>query len=95
MSKKTIIITSSIIGVLALIGLIFIFVIDKNVKTYNVSFETNGGTAVDSQKVKQVINETGATSMKDMGVVMKKAKEKIGASADGKTINEVVKELLN
>lgn len=45
--------------------------------------------------VKQVIEETGATSIKDMGKVMKAAKEKIGAAADGKTINEVVRELLN
>ena len=30
-----------------------------------------------------------------MGKVMKAAKEKIGAAADGKTINEVVKELLD
>ena len=45
--------------------------------------------------VKEVILETGATSIKDMGKVMKSAKEKIGAAADGKTINEVVKELLN
>lgn len=45
--------------------------------------------------VKQVIEETGACSMKDMGKVMKSAKEKIGPAADGKTINEVVKELLN
>lgn len=45
--------------------------------------------------VEEVIKEVGATSMKDMGMVMKKSKEKIGASADGKTINEVVKELLN
>ena len=45
--------------------------------------------------VKQVIEETGASSMKDMGMVMKGAKEKIGASADGKTINEIVKSLLN
>lgn len=45
--------------------------------------------------VKEVINETGATSIKDMGKVMKSAKEKIGAAADGKTINEVVRELLN
>ena len=45
--------------------------------------------------VKQVIEETGATSIKDMGKVMKGAKEKCGAAADGKTINEVVKELLN
>ncbi len=45
--------------------------------------------------VKQVIEETGATSIKDMGKVMKSAKEKMGATADGKTINEVVRELLN
>ncbi len=45
--------------------------------------------------VKQVIEETGATTIKDMGKVMKASKEKIGAAADGKTINEVVRELLN
>lgn len=45
--------------------------------------------------VKQVIEETEATSIKDMGKVMKSAKEKMGATADGKTINEVVRELLN
>lgn len=44
--------------------------------------------------VKEIIEQVGATSMKDMGKVMKEAKEKIGASADGKAINEVVKELL-
>ena len=45
--------------------------------------------------VKDVISEVGATSMKDMGKVMKAAKEKIGARSDGKTINEVVKKLLS
>ncbi len=45
--------------------------------------------------VKGVIAEVGATSMKDMGKVMKVAKEKIGASSDGKTINEVVKKCLS
>lgn len=44
--------------------------------------------------VKEVIQEVGATSIKDMGKVMKASKEKMGASADGRTINEVVKELL-
>ncbi len=44
--------------------------------------------------VSKVITKTGATSMKDMGIVMKEAKAEIGAGADGKTINEVVKELL-
>ena len=44
--------------------------------------------------VKQIISETGATSMKEMGIIMKEAKAKMGTSADGKTINEVVKELL-
>ena len=44
--------------------------------------------------VSKVIEEIGATSIKDMGVVMKEAKAKIGASADGKSINEVVREIL-
>ena len=44
--------------------------------------------------VKEVIAEQGATSIKDMGKVMKTAKEKIGAASDGKTINEVVKKML-
>ena len=33
--------------------------------------------------------------MKDMGKVMIACKEEIGASADGKAINEVVKEILS
>ena len=44
--------------------------------------------------IKGIIEETGVTSMKDMGNVMKEAKNKIGASSDGKTLSEVVKELL-
>lgn len=44
--------------------------------------------------VKQIIAELGATTMKDMGKVMKAAKEKMGVTADGKTINKVVKENL-
>lgn len=44
--------------------------------------------------VKNVISKVGATSIKEMGAVMKAAKEEMGAAADGKTINEVVKSLL-
>lgn len=44
--------------------------------------------------VEEVVKTVGATSIKDMGIVMKEAKEKIGAGADGRTINEVVKEIL-
>ena len=44
--------------------------------------------------VSSVINEIGAEGMKDMGRVMKTANEKIGSRSDGKTISEVVKELL-
>ncbi len=47
------------------------------------------------EMIKQIIQEENATSMKDMGKVMKVAKEKIGAKSDGKTINEVVKKLLS
>ena len=46
------------------------------------------------EKVSAIISRIGATSMKDMGAVMKEAKAEIGTAADGKTINEVVKELL-
>ena len=46
------------------------------------------------ERIKEVIAKVGATSMKDMGAVMKEAKAQIGTSADGKSINEVVKELL-
>lgn len=46
-------------------------------------------------EIEKVISDLGATSMKDMGSVMKEAKSRIGAAADGRTINEVVKELLN
>ena len=46
-------------------------------------------------ELENVIKDLGATSMKDMGAVMKEAKARIGAGADGRTINEVVKELLN
>ena len=46
------------------------------------------------ERVAKIIEELGATSMKDMGIVMKEAKAQIGAAADGRSINEVVKELL-
>ncbi len=44
--------------------------------------------------MKNIINETGATSMKDMGKIMAPAKEQIGGSCDGKRINDMVKKLL-
>ena len=45
-------------------------------------------------EVEQIISKVGATTMKDMGAIMKEAKAKMGASADGKTINEVAKEIM-
>lgn len=45
-------------------------------------------------KIKEIIYEVGATSMKDMGKIMKSAKEQLGVTADGKMINEIVKKLL-
>lgn len=46
------------------------------------------------EEVQKIITEIGATSMKDMGAIMKEAKAKMGASAEGKTINEVAKEII-
>ena len=45
-------------------------------------------------ELEKIITEIGATTMKDMGAIMKEAKVKMGASADGKTINEVAKEIM-
>lgn len=46
------------------------------------------------EEVQKIITKIGATSMKDMGAIMKEAKAKMGASAEGKTINEVAKEIM-
>ena len=45
-------------------------------------------------ELEKIITQVGATTMKDMGIIMKEAKAKMGASADGKTINEVAKEIM-
>ena len=42
----------------------------------------------------QVIAETGASTMKDMGRVMGTASKKMAGKADGKTISAIVKKLL-
>lgn len=47
------------------------------------------------QAVSAAIAETGATSMKEMGAVMKAAMARLaGRNADGRTVNEVVKSKL-
>ncbi len=42
----------------------------------------------------EIIVETGAQGMKDMGRVMGEAKKRIGSRAEGKLINQIAKELL-
>jgi len=44
--------------------------------------------------VRGVIAETGATSKKDMGAVMKAAQAKVDGRADGKTVSALVSRLL-
>jgi len=45
--------------------------------------------------IQTIIDEVGASSMKDMGKIMNPAKEKVAGRADGKRINLVVKKLLS
>jgi uncharacterized protein YqeY len=45
-------------------------------------------------EIKAIIEEVGATSMKDMGKIMGAATKKLANTADGKRINEMVKKLL-
>ena len=44
--------------------------------------------------VSEAISETGATSQKEMGRVMKALMPKVGGRADGKTVNEMVRRKL-
>lgn len=46
-------------------------------------------------EVKKVIEETGASSMKEMGKVMGIANKKLSGQADGKIISAIVKRLLS
>ena len=45
--------------------------------------------------LKDLIGRVGAASIKDMGKVMGAANKELAGKADGRTISEVVKELLN
>jgi uncharacterized protein YqeY len=45
--------------------------------------------------IKDVISRVGATSIKDMGKVMGTTNKELAGKADGRTISDVVKELLN
>lgn len=44
--------------------------------------------------VTEVIAETGATTMKDMGKVMPAVMAKVGGAAEGRQVNQIVRELL-
>lgn len=45
--------------------------------------------------LKEIIEQTGATSMKDIGKIMGQATKKFAGVADGKRINETTKKLLS
>ncbi|MNT01563.1 Yqey-like protein [compost metagenome] len=45
--------------------------------------------------VKQLITDTGAAGMKDMGKVMGAATKQLAGQADGKIVSAVVKKLLS
>ena len=45
-------------------------------------------------EVKKIIDEVGATSMKEMGKVMGTASKQLAGKADGRVVSEIVKKLL-
>ena len=46
-------------------------------------------------KVREIIAQAGATSIKDMGKVMGAANKALAGQSDGRTISSAVKELLS
>ena len=47
-----------------------------------------------TEKIRQIIAQTQATSIKDMGKVMAVASKELAGKADNKTVSEIVKKLL-
>lgn len=45
-------------------------------------------------ELQKIIQKVGATTIKDMGNIMKVAKERLGVTADGKMINEITRKIL-
>jgi uncharacterized protein YqeY len=45
--------------------------------------------------IREVVEETGAKSLKEMGVVMKAALARLGPAADGKRVSEAVRRILS
>lgn len=53
-------------------------------------------TPADIEKIlKEVISESSATGMKDLGTVMKAAMSRMGGQAQGKEVNEIARKLLS
>lgn len=48
-----------------------------------------------SEIIKKIIDETGASTMKDMGRVMGMATKQLAGKADNKTVSDIVKEILS
>jgi uncharacterized protein YqeY len=44
--------------------------------------------------IQEVISKSGASSMKDMGSVIKLTMQEVGSQADGKSVSSIVKDLL-
>ena len=53
------------------------------------------GEAELEAEIRDIISQTGASSMKDMGKVMGAASKKLAGKADNKSISEMVKRLLS
>ncbi len=47
------------------------------------------------ERIKEIISETGASGMKDMGKVMGVANKALAGQSDGKTISAIVKKILS
>jgi uncharacterized protein YqeY len=53
------------------------------------------GTEEIEKAVREVVSQLGATGPKDLGKVMKEAMVRMAGRADGKTVNEIARSVLN
>jgi uncharacterized protein YqeY len=68
---------------------------ENEIKVYLEFLPQQLGTEEIEKAVREVVSQLGATGPKDLGRVMKEAMVRMAGRADGKTVNEIARSVLN
>jgi uncharacterized protein YqeY len=68
---------------------------ENEIRVYLEFLPQQLGTEEIEKAVREVVSQLGATGPKDLGRVMKEAMVRMAGRADGKTVNEIARSVLN